>query len=197
MRTPSKALVAGLAFCVMLLPISDLTAAPPLSVDVVKKELDQYGLGANLKLKLEDGKTVKGSLIALGDDGLQLRSKPGAEPRLIAYNKVSEVRPAKLVYRAKGQVDPHEARRVVLGLHVGHHIQVKTTAGKEYHGNIQAIDSDTFTMLPDHQASPVQISFTDVQYVEQNLSKGAWMAIALGLVGFIVLAVILGAKTTG
>jgi hypothetical protein len=69
---------------------------------------------------------------------------------------------------------------VVLGLGVGHHIQVKTTAGKEYHGNIQIIDPDTFTMLPDHRTAAVQIAFSDVQYVEQNLSTGAKVAIIVG-----------------
>jgi Holliday junction resolvasome RuvABC endonuclease subunit len=75
-------------------------------------------------------------------------------------------------------------------LGVGHHIQVKTTAGKEYHGNIQAIESDLFTLLPDHQTAPVQIAFVEMQYVEQNLSNGAWIAIAVGVAAGVVVAIL-------
>jgi len=79
----------------------------------------------------------------------------------------------------------------VLGLGVGHHIQVKTTTGKEYHGNIQTIDTDTFTLLPDRQTVSVEIPFSQVQYVEQNLSTVAKIAIAVVVVATIVVAVIL------
>jgi small nuclear ribonucleoprotein (snRNP)-like protein len=95
-----------------------------------------------------------------------------------------------LFYRAKGQPDAVEARRTVLGLGVGHHIQVKTTTGKEYHGNIQTIDTDTFTMLPDRQTSSVQITFSQVQYVEQNLSKVALIAIAVVVAATIAMVVL-------
>ena len=70
---------------------------------------------------------------------------------------------------------------MVLGLGVGHYIQVKTSAGKEYHGNVQLIDSDSFTMLPDHQTTAVQIAFSDVQYVEQNMSTGTKVLIIVGV----------------
>jgi small nuclear ribonucleoprotein (snRNP)-like protein len=79
---------------------------------------------------------------------------------------------------------------VVLGLGVGRHIQVKTTTGKEYHGDIQAVDTETFTMLPDRQTSSVEISFSQVQYAEQNLSKFAKIAIAVAVVGTIAIVVL-------
>ncbi|MBZ5544488.1 MAG: DUF971 domain-containing protein [Acidobacteriia bacterium] len=104
--------------------------------------------------------------------------------------QVTEVKPAKLFYRAQGQPDAVEARRTVLGLGVGRHIQVKTTTGKEYHGNIQTIDTDTFTMLPDRQTSSVEIPFLQVQYVEQNLSKFAKIAIAVFVAGTIAIVVL-------
>ena len=149
-------------------------------------------MGANLKVQLADGKKLKGSVVALGEDGFELKAKSGDAPRHIAYNNVNEVKLAKLKYRAKGVPDAVEARRVVLGLGVGHHIQAKITAGKEYHGNIQIIGTDSFTMLPDREAAPVQIAFAEVQYVEQNLSKGAQIGIAVAVVGVLVLALTLG-----
>lgn len=176
-----KAIVIALVFCIGILPVSDFAAFAadtPAGPDQVKQQIGQLGVGANLKVQLADGKKLKGSVVSLGEDGFDLKTKSDA-PRHIAYNNVNEVKLAKLTYRAKGATDAIEARRVVLGLGVGRHIQVKTTAGQEYHGNIQVIDSDSFTMLPDHQTAAVQIAFTEVQYVEQNMSTGAKVALGV------------------
>jgi small nuclear ribonucleoprotein (snRNP)-like protein len=193
MKHLQRAIVEALIFCIGFLPVNDLTALAgnsPSAPEQVKQQIDQFGVGANLKVQLADGKKVKGSVVSLGDTGFELRAKSGEAPRHIAYNNVNGVKLAKLMYRAKGTPDAIEARRVVLGLGVGHHIQVKTTAGREYHGNLQVIDADTFSMLPDHQTSPVQIAFSDVQYVEQNLSKGSWIAIGVLVAVAVVVTVI-------
>ena len=186
-----RTIVILLVFCIGVLPVNDvalLAADKQSGPGQVKQQIDQFGVGAKLKVQLADGKKVKGSVVSLGEEGFELRAKPGDAPRHFAYNNVNEVKLAKLVYRAKGAPDAVQARRVVLGLGVGHHIQVKTTAGKEYHGNIQVIDSDSFTMLPDHQTTPVQIAFGEVRYVEQNLSTGVKVAIIAGVAGAILLA---------
>jgi len=171
--------------------IPTLAAETSTNPELIRQEIIQYGVGANLKLRLADGKKLKGSLVLLAEDGFELRVKPKEPPRHIAYSQVTEVKATRLSYRAKGQPDAVEARRTVLGLGVGHHIQVKTTTGKEYHGNIQTIDTDTFTMLPDRQTSSVQIAFSEVQCVEQNLSIAAKIAIAVVVVATIVVTVIL------
>jgi hypothetical protein len=178
-----RAIVEALVICIGFLPVTDLRAlaADTLSApEQVKQQIDQFGVGANLKLQLADGRKVKGSVVSLGENGFELKSKYADAPCHIAYNNVNEVTLAKLVYHAKGEADAVEARRVVLGLGVGHHIQVKTTVGKEYHGNIQVIGADSFSMLPDRETAPVQIAFADVRYVEQNLSTGAKVAIIVG-----------------
>jgi ribosome maturation factor RimP len=162
--------------------VSALAAETSTNPELIRQEIIQYGVGANLKLRLADGKKLKGSLVFLAEDGFELRVKPKEPPRHIAYSQVTEVKLTRLSYRAKGQPDAVEARRTVLGLGVGHHIQVKTTTGKEYHGNIQTIDADTFTMLPDRQTVSVEIPFSQVQYVEQNLSIAAKIAIAVVVV---------------
>ena len=188
-----RVLAVVLAFSIGVWPLGDV---PTLAVEastnpeLIKQEIIQYGVGANLKLRLADGKKLKGSLVFLGEDGFELRGKPEETPRHIAYSQVTEVKPVRLSYRAKGQPDAVEARRTVLGLGVGHHIQVKITTGKEYHGKIQTIDTDAFTMLPDRQTSAVQISFSEVQSVEQNLSKGAKIVIAVAVVATIAVVVL-------
>ena len=188
-----KVLAVGLAFSIGVWSVGDipaLAAEASTNPEHIKREIIQYGVGANLKLRLADGKKLEGSLVFLAEDGFELRAKPKEPPRHIAYSQVTEVKPTRLFYRAKGQPDALEARRTVLGLGVGHHIQVKTTTGKEYHGNIQTIDADTFTMLPDRQTVSVEIPFSQVQYVEQNLSTVAKIAIAVVVVATIVVAVL-------
>ena len=68
---------------------------------------------------------------------------------------------------------------MVAELGVGHHIMVKTSEAKEYHGNIVAIAADSFTVLPDHTTAPVQVAFNSVQQMGPNMSKGSWIAIAV------------------
>ena len=184
-----KTIVIALVICVGILPVSDLVAFAsdtPSGPGRVKQRIDQLGVGANLKVQLADGKKVKGSVVSVGEDGFDLSAKSGDSPRHIAYNNVNEVKLAKLTYRAKGTPDPVLARRVVLGLGVGRHVQVKTTTGKEYHGNIQAADPDSFTMLPDQQTAPVQVAYSDVVQFGPNLTRGG--KIALIVVGSLVAA---------
>ena len=188
-----RVLAVALGFSIAVWSLGDiptLAAETSTHPELIRQEIIQYGVGANLKLQLADGKKVKGSLVSLGEEGFELRGEPKEASRHIAYSQVTEVKPAKLFYRAQGQPDAVEARRTVLGLGVGRHIQVKTTTGKEYHGNIQTIDTDTFTMLPDRQTSSVEIPFLQVQYVEQNLSKFAKIAIAVFVAGTIAIVVL-------
>lgn len=194
MRRSNRVLAIGLAVSVGALSLGDISALAAdtaTNPELIKQEIIQYGIGSNLKVRLADGKKLKGSVVDLGEDGFELRGSVREAPRHIAYSQVTEVKPAKLVYRAKGQPDAVEARRVVLGLGVGRHIQVKTTAGASYHGNIQTIAADTFTMLPDRQSAPVEIAFAQVQYVEQNLSTVAKVVIAVVVVATIVVTVII------
>jgi hypothetical protein len=81
---------------------------------------------------------------------------------------------------------------VVVGLGLGHHIMVKTAAEQELHGNIQAIESDHFTVLPDHQSATVQIAYSDITQLGPNLSRGkkiAIIAIAAAVIAIVIIAV--------
>jgi hypothetical protein len=57
---------------------------------------------------------------------------------------------------------------------------VETAEGQEYHGNIVAIDAESFSMQPDHAAGPVRIAYNGVQQMGPNLSTGAKVAIIAG-----------------
>jgi ribosome maturation factor RimP len=179
-----RVIVIVLVFCIGILPVSDVAAVAgdtPSGSDQVKQQIDQFGVGANLKVQLADGKKLKGSISAIEDAAFLLTSKQEGSPRRVAYDQVAQLKLAKLTYKAAGQPDPAESRRVVLGLGLGKHIMVKTAGGREYHGLIVAIDEGRFTVMPDKQTAPVQIAYNDVLQVGPNLSRGAKIGIIVAI----------------
>src|ERR1700676_4302686 len=144
----------GLIGCMLLVPISDVAAYPqpamPSNLNSVKQQVEQIGVGAEVKLKLAGGEKLRGNLQAIDDQGFVLDSGQRASHRRITYDQVARVTLASLVYRASGAPDPIAASRVVAGLGVGHHILVKATEGKGYDGNIQISREATFRIGPEH-----------------------------------------------
>ncbi len=194
-----KVVAIGLVYGMMVLPLGDvatLRATPALEPGVVRQQIGQFGVGANVRVKLTSGRQLRGTLAAVADDGFLLKVKRQSTPRHVAFTEVSEIRVAKLTYRATGQPDPTEARRVVMGLGVARHIMVKTVAGKEYHGNIQTISQNNFTLLPDHQAAPVQIAYNDVVQLGPNLSTTAKVVIVVVVAAVVALTVLVIVLTT-
>lgn len=60
--------------------------------------------------------------------------------------------------------------------------------GKKVHGNIQTIEADRFTLLPDQQTAVLPIAYGDVWQVEPNLNRAG---VIIGvIVAVVVLAVI-------
>jgi ribosome maturation factor RimP len=189
-----RLLAAGLAICLLHLSVAEAAMALPAASPnptLIKQQVDRFGLGAKVKIQLADGKKLKGSISAIEDEGFLLASKADGAPRRVAYDQVAQLKLAKLTYKAAGQPDPAEARRVVLGLGVGKHIMVKTAAGKEYHGLIVAIEDGGFAVMPDKQATPVQIAYGDVLELGPNLSTRAKIAIVLGTAGAVLFVVII------
>jgi hypothetical protein len=88
---------------------------------------------------------------------------------------------SKSTYKTNGAPDVVQVRAVVAALGRGHHIMVRTTGRQEYHGNIQAIDADSFDVLPDRTTSPVHIAFAEVQQLGPNMSKGAKIGLIVGI----------------
>jgi small nuclear ribonucleoprotein (snRNP)-like protein len=185
--------VTAVSLVVFLFHFSLLQAATPPNPLSLKERVSMFGVGAKIKLRLTDGEKLDGSIEAISDEAFSLTSGNGERPRQIAYNEVADLQLAeRRVYRAHDQPpDPVQARRVVVALGIGKHIGVKTTGGQEFHGHIQVIEPNYFTMLPDREAAPVQIAYGEVRYVEKNLSLGATVV----LVVLIAAAVIVIAAT--
>jgi ribosome maturation factor RimP len=177
----------------LVLPLGDLAvslqAEVPPNPTLTKQQVDRWGVGAEVKVKLAGGKNLRGAISGIEDESFLLVKGQKASPKRVGYAEVAELKLAKNLYRATGQPDVIAVMRVVEALGVGRHAVVKTTAGQEYHGNIQVIGQDQFTLLPDHQSQPVQIAYNDVQQVGPNLSTGAKVAI---IVGAAAAAVVIG-----
>jgi hypothetical protein len=71
---------------------------------LVRERIAQPGAGAEVKLKLKDGKKLKGTTGEAGEECFAFE-QAGTSGRTIEYGDVSEVKPAKLSYKANGQPD--------------------------------------------------------------------------------------------
>ena len=183
-----KRTVIGLVICLMQLSLADVALSADTTVpnpSLTRQRVDQFGVGAKVKVELKNGKKFKGSIQSIEDGEFVLASAKAGSPTRVPYGNVAQLNLAKNTYKAMGQLDSVEVRRVVAELGVGHHIMVKTSEAKEYHGNIVAIAAESFTVLPHHTAAPIQIAYNDVQQMGPNMSKGSKIALIV-LVGVAV-----------
>ena len=145
--------------------------------------------GRESKVELTNGKKFKGSIQSIEHGGFLLAAPKAGSPTRVPYGEVAQLNLAKNTYKATGQPDSVAVKRVVAELGVAHHIMVKTSEAKEYHGNIVAIEAESFTVLPDHTAAPVQIAYNNVQQMGPNMSKWGWIGIGM-LAGIVVVVIV-------
>jgi ribosome maturation factor RimP len=172
--------------CLYQLSLTESLTAAAVETASLRQQVTEYGVGAKLSLKLAGGKKLRGSVESIDDAGFQL-SKPNREAVHVRYDDLALVKLAERAYRARQDPDPVEARRMVLSLGAGKHVVVKLT-GREFHGHIQSIAAETFTLLPDRGITPIQIAYRDVHYVEKNLSFGATIVLVVLILAAVVVA---------
>ncbi|MGO8737243.1 MAG: hypothetical protein ACLQVM_31135 [Terriglobia bacterium] len=180
--------VIGLVICLMQLSLADVAFSANTTLpnpSLTRQRVDQFGVGAKVKVELTNGKKFKGSIHSIEDGGFLLAVAKAGPPTRVPYGNVTQLSLAKNTYKATGQPDSVAVRRVVAELGVARHIMVKTSEAKEYHGNIVAIAAESFAVLPDHTAVPVQIAYNNVQQMGPNMSRGSWIALGV-LVGVAV-----------
>lgn len=180
MNSWRKHTIIGLVICMLQLSLADVafsadTTAPNPSL--TRQRVDQFGVGAKVKVQLINGQNFKGSIQSIEDGGFLLAAAKSSPPTRVPYDDVTQLNLAKNTYKAGGQRDSVEVRRVAAELGVGHHIMVKTSEASEYHGNIVAIAVQNFTVLPDHTAAPIQIAYNNVQQMSPNMSRGSKIAL--------------------
>jgi len=174
----------GLVICLLQFVLVDSTWAADTSRP--KESVNQLGIGANVKLTLTGGEKVQGAIAAIEDDGFRLSPRGEDQSRPIAYAQVENVKLAKLSYKASERPDPIEAKRVVSALGVGEHVVVKLGQGRKFHGYIQSIGPDHFTLLPDRKREPVNVYYAETTQVGKNLSAGATIATVVGIAAAVV-----------
>ena len=191
-----KAIAQTVSVCLVLNLCGDwattLGAATPPNPTLTRQQVELFGVGAAVKLKLASGEKVRGSVGAIEEHGFDLLSDRGGSPRRVSYDQVAELKLAKSTYKTRGAPNPEEARRVAAGLGVGKHVAVKVTSGETFRGDLQAINEDHLVLLPDREARTMEIAYGDVQALGPNLSKGAKIAIVVVVVvaaAVIILAV--------
>ena len=195
MNSWRKHTVIGLVICLLQLSLADVAWSADTTVpnpSLTRQRVDQFGVGAKVKVELTNGQKFKGPIQSIEDGGFLLAAAKGGSPTQVPYGDVAKLHLAKNTYKATGQPDPVEVRRVVAELGVGHHIMLKTAEAKEYHGNIVAIAAESFTVLPDHQAAPVQIAYNQTLQMGPNMSKGTKITIIV-LVGVAIVVTVLAA----
>jgi len=187
--------VVCLMVCLFYLPLADLGCAgtenAPPDAFLTKQRVGQLGVGAKVKIELTDGSELQGSIQSIDEHAFYLAPDPSGSLSRVTYEQVAHLKGVKITYNAKGKPpDATEVKRVAAALGVGHHIVVKTSDSKEFHGNILVLDTDSFTMLPDQATSPVQIAYSQTVQMGPNLSKASKIAIiALVAVAVVVAAI--------
>ena len=178
-----KGLAIGLIACLLLLPMGDwpvsLGAKAPDDPVQTKQAVTQYGVGAKVVAKLKGGTSLQGAIQAIEDEAFMLLPADRTQPTQIKYADVEYVRYFdKYSYKASGQPDPDQVRRVVAGWGAGKHIKVKLTGGTTLLGDIRAIEQDHFTLSTSARGEPVKIAYNEVQQVKGKMGLGTKIAIA-------------------
>lgn len=179
----------GLITALCLFQFSLPAKEHPVDPTSVKHRAREFGLGADVKLNLADGNKLRGRVEALRDESFVLLPKPEGPSRELRYGDVTEIRLARVVFRADGSPDPLEVRRVALALDVGKHVMTKVAGGKTLRGHIESIQADHFVLRLDHDAGSVQIPYQEVLHLEQNLSMGAKIAIIVAIAASVALII--------
>jgi hypothetical protein len=185
----AQAAILGLIHPFLAADASPLHAAP--RYQDLRQLVQQFGVGADLKVKLAGGDSLRGSVQAIGRDSFLLGPISGAAPREIAYEELENVRYPHRAYTAEEAPDPAAAKRMVVQLGVGEHIMVKVSPTQKVRGYIRAVGEDHFVIQPDRQTTMLEIPYSDVWKVHKNLSFGATVAIVVGIAAVTVLILVL------
>ncbi len=116
MRNHQRVIAVALTIC--LVPglcgdwVTNVRAATLPNPTLTKQQVELFGVGADVKVKLTSGKKLRGTVGALEEYGFDLISDRGGSLRRLSYDQVTELKLAKSTYKTKGAPNPEEVRRV-------------------------------------------------------------------------------------
>lgn len=189
-----NSLIWTLLVSVSLFPISDCAlwakAAAAAPTNETRNSVWLLGEGAEVKVKLTDGKELKGGIKSYGDSDLVLDVKGEEGTKTVNYSDIAELKAAKKSYKTSGAPDAVKARTAVVGLGVGQHVMVKFDGDRILRGHIKEIGPDRFTIMPDAQQTPVEVAYNSMQVVHENPGAGTTLVLVLLVVGAVAIAAV-------
>jgi len=105
MKKWRRLMATSLVGCLLNVTVADLAMAQtPAGSIVIKQQVNQLGVGANVKLKLTAGEKLQGFIEQIDEEAfLFFASEQESSPRRVAYDQVAELRLANLTYKASTQ----------------------------------------------------------------------------------------------
>jgi hypothetical protein len=161
----SRPLALILTACIIWMSTTDALAYPHPSTppnSAVRRWVELFGAGTEVRLKLTNGKKLQGSLGGLGAGSFELIFSQAHTPLQIDYIDVREFEVRKASFRLSDEASTQQAARVVEGLGVGSRIKVRVT-GKELYGNIYDIQERHFKLLPVGKANIINVAYADMR----------------------------------
>ena len=151
----------------------------------VRARITELGTGSEVIVIQEGDERLRGRIESIAEEHFSMALKRDEAPRQINYDRVVHLDPTKLSYRASGQPDSDEVKRVVAALGKQKSVRLTLTGGKTLQGKIQSIEADHFTVKGE-KAAETTVAYGDVTRLEKhNFPVWAWATIAGG-VGFII-----------
>ena len=158
MRHAHRRIAAALIASLLWMNAVEVSAQ---SDHVIREQIELFGPGTEVKLKLANGKVLQGSIGLVDRESFELISKQNHDRMGIAYRAVAQFEVRKKFLPGAGDTET-EVRRVVNTLGIGRHFEVKTSSGK-LSGNVQRTWDDHFELLLDKKWKPVDVAYADVR----------------------------------
>jgi hypothetical protein len=159
----------------------------------VKEQVEGLGVGAEVTVKLNDGREQRGRVHDIAEESFQLAQDSQTFP--LRYVDVTDLHLVNPKYKAKGQVDPIRIRQVVFDLGLGQRAKLKLISGQKIIGDIRSIDKEAFTIYDSGTNKRASVSFNEVSEIEKksgSIGTGKQllgMAIGVGVAMGILLAI--------
>jgi hypothetical protein len=139
-----------------------LVPAQPAQTNEGQGQAELFGPGAEVKLRLINGKKLDGTVGAMSAEFFDLIHDRDRPPLKIRYFTVKEFEVRKVTFATDDSTSFQHARRVIEGSQ-GQRIRLKVSSGKSYQGSISRTREEQFELLPDGKAVPVNIAFADIR----------------------------------
>ena len=180
-------------------PIACADGATPQREVHVRREMEAFGVGTPVRLKLVGGKKLAGTLSAFDSENFVLSTTGTRPPQRIAYSLVAEMQIVKAAYpelesRFEG------VKRAIGALGADRRVKITLASGTSVQGTLQRAREDGFGLIPERKREVTTIAYVDVLQLstqsssQRGLPKIAKWGIAIAAFYGLLYA---GSKTPG